>query len=112
MEGDELVYEHSHEGYKPYSVERVRPRVEQWASFERWLQVVDPWAWNGEYRLPPEQTVTDGTHWSLQLTWAGGHVEASGDNAYPPYAEGPDWSPQWEVFCAAVERLLSGLHSE
>jgi TDG/mug DNA glycosylase family protein len=108
LEGAELVYEHMRDGYEPYRTVRVRPDSAAWERFGRWLEVVDPWAWNGEYRLPPEQVVTDGTHWRLRLVWVG-QVQADGDNAYPPYGDGPEGSPHWDIFCVAVRRLLGDL---
>ncbi len=109
VEGDLLLYEHRRTGYEPHRAERVRPRRWAWASFARWLQVIEPWGWNGEYRLPPEMMVMDGSHWRLRLTWMGGRIDANGDNAYPPYGDGPDLSPHWDLFCTAVQRLLGGL---
>lgn len=94
LDADELVYEHLAGGYELQRTERVCPDALAWESFDRWLQVVDPWSWNGEYQLPPEMTVMDGSHWRLRLSWLSGRVDASGDNAYPPYGEGPDVSPQ------------------
>jgi hypothetical protein len=88
--------------------ELVLPSEVAWGAFERWLEVVDPWCWNGEYRLPPGEEVMDGAFWSLRLTWWDRHVDCSGENAYPPYGEGPEPSAHWEVLCAGVERLLGG----
>jgi hypothetical protein len=104
LKGDVLLYERD-PGYEHIL---VRPGNAAWESFHRWLEVIDPWAWNGEYaqEMPP----TDLPSWRLRLEWIGGSVDAWGD-AYPPYGEygGGGASPHWEVFCAAVTRLLGGL---
>jgi hypothetical protein len=106
LDGTDLIYERAGEGYQAASGERLRPDEEEWERFWRALEVIDPWAWNGSYDLPPERTVTDGSHWSVHLSWLGQCVEASGLNAYPPYSEGPETSPHWDLFCEAVERLI------
>src|SRR4051794_23620706 len=78
LEDGGLLYEHLLHGYEPHKSEKVTPEPEDWERFDRALEVSDPWGWNGEYRLPPEQMVTDGSHWQVQLDWVGGRINASG----------------------------------
>jgi hypothetical protein len=108
LDGDVLHYEHLRGGYEPHRTEEVVPEPEAWERFWRALEVIDPWSWNGEYALPPERTVMDGSHWNVRLQWLGQRIEASGDNCYPPYGDGPSTSPHWDLFCEAVERLVGG----
>lgn len=88
---------------------RVRPTMEQWREFRRELDAIDVWRWRLQYSTPG---VSDGTQWSLDVTYPDTAVRTHGNNDYPgatPDPSGvPSGSKAFSRYLKAVQRLLGG----
>lgn len=76
-DGAELRYERFRGGFERVHGAAVAPDGKAWAAFARALERVAPWGWQAMY------DGGDGERWSLELTWDGRTVRASGIGAYP-----------------------------
>lgn len=97
-------------GFDSGSVEDViKPGAQAWFRFWRALDRVRIWDWGPRYQ--PENVVTDGYGWDVQIARAGRMVIAAGYEAFPDRGDvrfGEE-SADWSDFLAAVRDLLGGL---
>jgi hypothetical protein len=88
---------------------RVCPTMEQWREFRRALDAIGVWRWRAQYSTPG---VSDGTQWSLDITYPDRAVSAQGNNAYPGDTLDPSGSKAFTRYLKAVQRLLGGIAFE
>ncbi len=75
----------------------IRPTAADWRAFRATLDALGVWKWQPEYL---NESVMDGTQWSLEIAFTD-HVMAShGSNKYPA---------DFGRYLAAVEKLLGGV---
>jgi hypothetical protein len=82
-----------------------RPSLREWERFWQAVARVGVWQWADGFERGGgggEQT------WSLELSLDSRRLVTSGFDAYPPLAEGPEPTPAFASFCAAVSRLVGG----
>lgn len=72
--------------------ERFDPTDSEWRRFALALEQAGVWEWESDYYEP----ATDGTSWSLEISWDGRTITSQGSNAFPA---------SFEAFLAAVSRL-------
>ncbi|MEI6197103.1 MAG: hypothetical protein WCS42_22535 [Verrucomicrobiota bacterium] len=83
----------------------LTPTPEAWTRFWRTMETVGVWQWQKDYQ---DNSICDGTQWSLKLHHRERKVRCEGSNAYPG-STGPDYSPTGDFahFLQAL-RLLTG----
>lgn len=91
---DVLIHEHLVHGYQPQGRGTSRPSVEQWAEFWREIDRATVWDWEGRY---VDDSVLDGTGWSIRLADGARRIESTGSNAAPP---------SFAALCAAISKLV------
>jgi len=80
-----------------------RPSLREWERFWQTVDRLGVWRWADGFesgRHANEPT------WSLDLARPDQRLQTAGFNAYPPLAEGPEVTPVFASFCAAVSRLV------
>lgn len=111
MKGNNLIYRiHEDENTDEYSEAEINPAGEDWQVFNKALDDIGVWQWQGEYPNPGQ---TDGTQWFLEIEWNGRRIKSFGDNNFPIADGDPenesDISPTFENFLGAVRKLIGGL---
>lgn len=95
-------------GHKSKHV-RMRPTIEQWRQFRRELDAIGVWRWRAQYSTPG---VSDGTQWSLDITYPDRAVRTQGNNDYPGATPDPFGVPSanktFTRYLKAIQRLLGG----
>ena len=82
-----------------------RPSLREWERFWQAVARLGVWQWADGF----ERGGRGGEPtWSLELALAGRRLRTAGFDAYPPLAEGPELTPVFASFCAAVSRLVGG----
>ena len=82
-----------------------RPSLREWERFWQAVARVGVWQWADGF----ERGGRGGEPtWSLELALDRRRLVTSGFDAYPPLAEGPEPTPAFASFCAAVSRLVGG----
>lgn len=99
-------------GAQPPAVTTITPSARQWQQFWKTMDAVGLWQWRAGYR---NDSVADGTQWSLEIAHANKRVKSSGSNDYPRGAgdarrlpSDPEPSQTFARFLSAVESLLGG----
>jgi len=104
-----LSYRHTRGG-EVVAEAKITPTAAQWREFRKALDGVDVWAWQRSYQ--PEETVFDGTTWSLSVRYADRSVFTSGENCYPEADARPCVAglrtPRFMRLESALETLLGG----
>jgi hypothetical protein len=83
-----------------------RPSPLEWERFRQALDRLGVWQWADGFERGGNGESNGEPTWSLELAWAGRRLRTAGFDAYPPLAEGPDVTPVFAGFCAAVSRLV------
>ncbi len=87
----------------------ITPTAAQWSKFRQVLDELSVWRWRSEY---PNTGTRDGTQWALELAYSDRALKTRGDNNYPGATGRPNESPRptkaFDVYLAAVEKLLNG----
>ncbi len=82
-----------------------RPTEREWERFWQTIARLGVWQWADGF----ERGSRGGEPtWALDIGQAGRRLRTSGFDAYPPLAEGPEPTPVFAGFCAAVSRLVDG----
>ena len=105
-EGERLIYEAQRYGYQNGEACSIRPSRQQWQGFWRSVERAGMWTWAERYE--PQDTVMDGTSWSLELDYIGRSVQSGGENAYPgtlPEHSAAAYPPEFRRYLRAVSRL-------
>ena len=89
---------------------RREPSLEKWISFRYVLDYLNAWKWKPSYS---NQSVFDGTQWSLEIEYGDAKISCSGSNSYPAlldadYQEDGERSLDWALFQASLHWLSSG----
>ena len=66
----------------------ISPSVNDWTRFWKSVDDNNVWNWLPEYKNP---LVLDGCQWSLELEFNGRSIISEGSNAYPGWADTPDF---------------------
>jgi hypothetical protein len=94
------------ESLGPRSLSAVlRPSLREWERFWHAVTRLGVWQWADGYDRGGR---SGSPSWSLELVVGDRRLRTSGFDAYPPLAEGPEPSPEFARFCAAVSRLVGG----
>jgi hypothetical protein len=80
LEGDAVGYERLGQGYEPQDQFTVRPSAERWAEFGEAVERVGVWSWERRY---VDDSIVDGTAWSLRISDSTRRIESRGTNAAP-----------------------------
>ena len=89
---------------------RREPSLEKWISFRYVLDYLNAWKWKPSYS---NQSMFDGTQWSLEIEYGDAKISCSGSNSYPAlldadYQEDGERSLDWALFQASLHWLSSG----
>lgn len=82
-----------------------RPSVREWERFWHAVTRLGVWQWADGYDRGRRSGAPS---WSLELALGDRRLRTAGFDAYPPLAEGPELTPVFASFCAAVSRLVGG----
>ena len=79
---------------------RREPSLEKWISFRYVLDYLNAWKWKSSYS---NQSIFDGTQWSLEIEYGDAKISCSGSNSYPAlldadYQEHGERSLDWALF--------------
>jgi hypothetical protein len=80
-----------------------RPSLREWERFWQTVDRLGVWRWADGFG---NATHANEPTWSLDLARSDLRLQTSGFRAYPPLAEGPEMTPVFASFCAAVSRLV------
>jgi hypothetical protein len=94
LDGDAVHYERFGAGYEPAEEVQIRPSAERWAAFAGAVDRIGVWSWERQYA---DDSVMDGTGWSIRLADSIRRVESAGNNAAPA---------GFTDLCAAISRLV------
>jgi hypothetical protein len=104
-----LTYKTRDSGYRSPKQETITPTEGQWREFHETLDGLKVWQWRGEY---PTNAPSDGTQWSLDITYRHRSVRTHGHNNYPDAAGKPsgksDPTETFNRYLAAIEKLIGG----
>ena len=86
---------------------RREPSLEKWISFRCVLDYLNAWKWKPSYS---NQSIFDGTQWSLEIEYGDAKISCSGSNSYPAlldadYQEDGERSLDWILFEASLNWL-------
>ena len=86
---------------------RKEPSLEKWISFRYLLDHLNAWKWKPHYS---NQSIFDGTQWSLEVEYGDAKISCSGSNSYPAlldadYQEDGERSLDWILFEASLDWL-------
>jgi len=95
------------ESFGPHRTQSVvfRPSLREWERFWHVVTRLGVWQWADGYDRGGR---SGSPSWSLELAVGDRRLRTAGFDAYPPLAEGPELSPAFAGFCAAVSRLVGG----
>lgn len=86
-----------------------RPKSEDWAKLRASLDTLDIWKWRRSYM---DETVLDGTQWSIAIKYSDRSVVSEGSNSYPTQDGLPSATPEqtaaFRSFRGAVASLVDG----
>jgi hypothetical protein len=102
-EGDRVRFDRIRPSGADSAVFRPSPR--EWDRFWRAVARLGVWQWADGFE---RGRATGEPTWSLELALGNRRLRTSGFDAYPPLAEGPQVTPLFASFCAAVSRLAGG----
>lgn len=106
----QLCYKAFGRGYKPKRTKSKEPypapSKADWQEFWDKLDRIGVWDWKTHYSEPG---VTDGTSWSVEIDYNGRKLETGGSNAYPGQSDESGYSPEFEAFLKAVQKLIGGM---
>lgn len=98
---------------RPARTETVAPTSAQWRDFRAALDEFRIWNWKSQY---PSQGVTDGTQWSIDITYSDRSLAAKGSNNFPNAAGQPNGqsvpTKTFQRYLATVKTLLGGREFE
>jgi hypothetical protein len=80
-----------------------RPSLREWERFWQTVDRLGVWQWADGFEIGRD---ANEPNWSLVLARSDRRLQTSGFRAYPPLAEGPEVTPVFASFCAAVSRLV------
>ena len=86
---------------------RKEPSLEKWIPFRYLLDHLNAWKWKPHYS---NQSIFDGTQWSLEIEYGDAKISCSGSNSYPAlldadYQEDGERSLDWILFEASLNWL-------
>ena len=94
LDGETLLHEHLGYGYQPQARRTLQPSADEWEEFWAAVDEVGVWTWERRYA---DDSVMDGTHWSIVLAEGSRQTESAGTNAAPAgFAD----------LCAAISKLV------
>lgn len=103
-----LVYTLSDAGNAHPRSMTITPTTTEWKSFTQTLDALNIWIWQTNYT----NGVDNGTHWTLDIAYAGHALKTQGVNCYPDMdgkpVNTPKATPTFESFQKAVESLVGG----
>ena len=93
--------------FEKVALRRKEPSLEKWISFRYLLDHLNAWKWKPSYS---NQSIFDGTQWSLEIEYGDAKISCSGSNSYPAlldadYQEDGERSLDWILFEASLDWL-------
>jgi hypothetical protein len=96
LDGETLVHEHLGYGYQPQERRTLQPSTEKWEEFWAAVDEVGVWTWEPRYA---DESILDGTGWSIRFARGTHQVNSQGTNAAPRGLR---------ELCDAISRLAGG----
>ena len=95
--------------FEKVALRRREPSLEKWISFRYVLDYLNAWKWKPSYS---NQSIFDGTQWSLEIEYGDAKISCSGSNSYPAfldadYQENGKVSLDWRLFHASLNWLTN-----